>query len=189
MQNLSMLLDREPGALSALRKAEVGQRGHYYVEGGILFAITTAAALGERRDELGALVKAAGPAVDEEQRQGIRGAALLVEEVHGERLEPFGLQLGGELWELVELRLGAPPVEGLGPVLGQALHLGERRAALPLDAPQLIGVPGPGQPVLEVRQLLVRDGDLERLYLVGRHLGVVAQWQNAGGKAKLIMQM
>src|SRR5262249_31566726 len=74
---------------------------------------------------------------------------------------------GGELVKPVQPRLMHPPVVLLAPVRRQLPHVLERDAVVPAGAGQLVGPPGPGQPVPQVVQVRLRDVDSERHDLSG----------------------
>src|SRR4029453_16400473 len=69
---------------------------------------------------------------------------------------------GGELRVLVEAGFLLAPVVAVGPVAGQLLQVGERHAAAPADAGQLVGPAGAAQPVAQVVQVGLGDVDPER---------------------------
>jgi DNA-binding MarR family transcriptional regulator len=72
--------------------------------------------LAERADDVQELHRGAGPAVGEDQRQGMGIPGAYVEEVH-----PVAVQLGDLLGQCVELGLVGAPVERQ-PVLGEGTH-------------------------------------------------------------------
>ena len=150
VHDLGLVLDREPALPGSLGEAEVDERGRDDVEGGL---IPRPAALRKRRDDLRALVETARPAMQVEQGHGgvLVGAAPLVDEVHGQGLEAVGLQIRGEVGEFVEAGLGLPPVEGLGPVFGKTLGLGEGHAVLPARIFELVRVPHAGEALFQIR--------------------------------------
>jgi len=81
-----------------------------------------------------------------------------VQEVHR-----LAVDLGGELWDLVEARLVFPPVVADPPVLDQFDEVPLADAVGPADAGELVGPAGAGQPVAQVVQIGLRNVDAKRL--------------------------
>jgi hypothetical protein len=103
---------RVPARLSGRpEEAEAGQVRDHQVKG--VGRITTIGArVGQRSEQLQILHHRVGPAVGEDQRGGIRLRRADVEEV-----DVLMIDLGGELRELVQLRLPRAPVIAVSPVL------------------------------------------------------------------------
>ena len=81
--------------------------------------------IGEWTEDPGDLVERAGPAVGEDDREGIGSDALLMDEVDGVVLDAVGRDLGRELGHPVELGLLGGPVEVGAPVLAEFLDVVE----------------------------------------------------------------
>lgn len=155
VHRLGVLGDREAALRDAAREAKIGQRRHHDVE-----RRTSLFSPAQRPDELGPLEEAAGPAVHEDERDGARPGAALVDKVHVDAAEAVDGDGRRVLREpVVERRLGAAPVERPRPVGRQPLHVGEGHAEVPGGAVQLVREPRPRQAVLEICELRVGDGD------------------------------
>ena len=112
----------------------------------------------QRLDQLQELGDRAREAVRDQQRLRVRPVGPDVQEV-----DALAVDLGDELGVLVELRLlGAPVVPG-APVLGELLQVAQRYPAGPLDAGQLAGPAGVGEPVVQVVEVGLGDLDAEGL--------------------------
>src|SRR6185437_13680728 len=74
---------------------------------------------------------------------------------------------GGELVKPVQPRFVRPPVVLVAPVRRQLAHVIQRDAVVPAHPGQLVGPPGPGQPVPQVVQVRLGDVDTERQDLSG----------------------
>src|SRR6266699_3635260 len=117
----------------------------------------------ERADHVQELHDRAGPAVQQQERPGVRLGRAHVQEVHGGPVDR-----GDELGIGVELRLlGAPVVFGR-PVRGEFPQVAGRDAAAPAGAGQVAGPPGPDQPLAEVVDVSLRDADPVRPDTGGR---------------------
>ena len=117
----------------------------------------------------------AGEAVRDQQRLGAGLAGPDVQEV-----DALAVDLGGELWVGVELRLGGAPVVAGPPVLRQLLQVAHRHAAGPPRAGQLAGPAGTGQPVVQVLDVGLGDLDTEGLDAVA-HRASPCQRARRGG--------
>jgi hypothetical protein len=84
-----------------------------------------AAGVGERPDEVDVLEEGVGPAVGEDQRQGVGLGRAEVQEVDVLPVD------GGVLRELVEPGLPGPPVVLVLPVVDQVADVADRDAVLP----------------------------------------------------------
>ena len=110
---------------------------------------------GERPDNLEHLDHRAGPAVGDDERQGVFVGGLDVDEVD---IEP--VDLGPELWQSVQLGLAGAPVVGGAPVCRQSLDRGQLHTLRPVDD-QLLGRPAHGRKASSQR-LQFRLGDINR---------------------------
>ena len=151
----------QPGLRRPVAEAVARQRRAHDVERvGRVAAVRDR--IGERADDLVELDDRARPAVGDHERQRVRLRGPHVEEVDAEAVE-----LGAELRERVEARLGRPPVVLRRPVRAQLLHVRERDALRPVVDGLGLGPAGASQPLPEVDEILVRDVDAERHDLVG----------------------
>ena len=100
----------------------------------------------------------AGEAVGDQQRLGPGLAGPDVQEV-----DALAVDLGGELWVGIELRLGGAPVIAGAPVLGQLVQVAHWHAAGPPHVGQPAGPAGTGQPVVQVLDVGLGDLDTEEL--------------------------
>jgi hypothetical protein len=137
-------------------EAVAGQGRDHQVEG-VARVAAVGAWVGQRADDAQELHDRAGPAMGEDQRQGLWLRGADVEEV--DRLAVDG---GGELRVLVQPRLVLAPVVAVTPVGGQLLEIVERHPAAPADPGQLVGPAGTGQPVAQVVEVGLGDVDPER---------------------------
>jgi len=151
-----------PGACGAAhRPAGRGQRGREGVPGQGRRDDMEGLARGrvdQWPDEMHEFGDRAGEAVRDQQRLAARLAGPDVQEV-----DVLAVDLGGELWVGVELRLGGVPVVAGAPVLGQLLQVAQRYTAGPSHAGQLAGPVGTGQPVVQVVDVGLGDLDAEGL--------------------------
>ena len=113
----------EAGLADRIGEAVPGQRRYDDVEG-VRRVAAVGARIGQRTDHLGELDRRAGPAVREDQRQGVGLRRAYVEEV-----DRLPVDLRRELRNLVQGRFLRPPVEPGGPVLGEPLEVVDRNAA------------------------------------------------------------
>src|SRR5262249_50285869 len=88
------------------------------------------------------------------QRTGVRRP-------HVQEVNRLAVDRGRELRDLVESGLRGPPVEGCPPVLGEAPHVRTWHAPLPAGAGQVVWPAGPGEPVVKVVDVALRDLDAE----------------------------
>jgi hypothetical protein len=138
------------------REPIAGQRRDHQVEGvGRVAAV--APGVGERADDPQELHRRARPAVGDQQRQRVG-----LERADMQEVDRLPVDDGDELRELVQHRLLLAPVEAVGPVAGQLLEVVEGHPPAPADAGQLGGPAGAGQPLAQVVQVLVGNGDPER---------------------------
>src|SRR5690606_38094705 len=121
---------------------------------GVCGVTTVLRRIAERTDDLLELADRARPAVRDDERQRLRSDAALVDEVD---LEPA--DLGAELLELVEPRLGRTPVELVAPVRDQLAHGVEVRAVAPARAGDLVGKARAREALAQVRQDGIRNRD------------------------------
>nr|POE65110.1 hypothetical protein CFP56_34778 [Quercus suber] len=164
VRGFRVLVQGEAALRDALAEAEVRQRQHDDVEG----RVGAAVAGGERAQDGRAFEEAAGPAVDEEQRDRVGHGGLLVEEVDVNRAEAGHVDGSGELGEGVEVGLGLAPVVAVLPVLSDALDICERCPEVPSGLVQFVRESRQGESLLQVLEAGVRDGDGE--WLDVRHL-------------------
>ena len=100
------------------------------------------------------------PAVAEEERNGVRARAGLVDEVQGDVVEVGNWDRGFELRKVVESGFGFAPVELFAPVFDESRDFSDGCAEGPLVGPlELVGELGGGKAVLEVVESVVWDGD------------------------------
>ena len=114
--------------------------------------------VGKRTDDIEELDDGSRPAVGDDQRQGVRVAALLVNEVD---VDPVDRRR--EVGKAVDPGLLPPPVELVQPVRAQLLHVVEVGAVTP---PAVVGHLVPGivpDPPADVVEGLVRNLDAEGL--------------------------
>ena len=143
------------------REAVPGQRRQHEIER-VLGVAVVCGWVGERADDLEQLDHRAGPAVRHEQRQRILVTRLDVDEVD---LDP--VDLGRELWQGIELRLGpAPVVVGL-PVTRELLKRRQLHALRPISNKLPGGQTPRGDPAAQLGELLLGDIDVEGTDLGG----------------------
>lgn len=113
-------------------EAEAGQRGAHDVKGvrGIARSIDGAA---ERLDDVEHLGHRAGPAVEDEQRQGVGTLGASVDEVDG-----LSFDDGDPVRPGIEPGLGGSPVESGGPVAAEVSEVVEVGAVVPSGARYLV---------------------------------------------------
>src|SRR5262249_37433164 len=121
--------------------------------------------VGQRADDLVELVNGTGPAVDEDQRQGVLLLRPHVDEVDGKLVD-----LGYELRQLVEFTFLGPPVVFIFPVGDEILHVAQIDPVIPTRFGNLIREARAGETILQVAQHGVVHRDLERLDRVGCRL-------------------
>src|SRR4029453_17993467 len=153
------------GLVGRAGEAVAGHGGDDQVEGvGRVAAV--GGGVGERADDVQELHDRAGPAVGEEQRQGVGFGGADVEEV-----DVLPVDGGDELGEPVEPGLLLAPVVAVGPVGGQRFQVAARPPAGPADPGQLVGPAGAVQPLAQVVQVGLGDVDPERPDLGARGVG------------------
>src|SRR5262249_40084270 len=79
-----------------------------------------------------------------------------------QEVDVLAVDLGRELWELVEAGLPLAPVVPRAPMLGQFLEIGERDASAPVDTGQFVGPAGAGPAGTQVVEDRLGDLDSER---------------------------
>ena len=89
------------------------------------------ASINQKWQDLGNFDKAAWPPMREQQRDSILDLTLLVDEVNIIRAKAVNFDLSRVVRQFVELRFCLSPVKAVGPILGQALDVGEGRATGP----------------------------------------------------------
>ena len=145
-----------------------GERRAHDVEGvGRIAAVGTRVA--ERLDDLDELDDRARPAVGQHERErvGLGGAG-----VHD--MDPETADVGAELRQIIEARLGRTPVVVVGPVAAQVLDERKRDPLRPVRCPTVadglaLGPARAAQPGSEVVEVGVRDGEAERGQLHPAH--------------------
>ena len=115
----------------------------------------------ERPDDAGEFDHRPRPAVEEEQRRGVRLGRLHVQEVDFLTVDP-----GRVLRVGVQARLLGTPVEAAAPVLGELAQVADRHPTLPHRPGQAGRPPCPGEAVGQVVEVRLRDVDPEFLDLV-----------------------
>src|SRR5262245_20803622 len=80
-----------------------------------------------------------------------------------QKVDGLVVDLGRELRELVQLGLVLAPVVATPPILGQLLQVIEWHPPTPADAGYLVGPAGAGQPLAQVVQVSLGDGNGEWL--------------------------
>ena len=95
-----------------------------------------------------------GPAVQDQQRQGVRTFGASVDEM--DRLAVDAAP--GPAASALSRALHGPPVEPVGPVAAEILQIVEVGAVLPGGAGDLVGPAGAAQPFGQVDQHVVGDG-------------------------------
>ena len=143
-----------------LGEAVAGDRGGDDGEG-VLGVAAVGGGIGQRAEDLDDLVEGAGPAMGEDQREGVGSVALLVDVVDGVVLDAVGRDLGCELGDAVEVGLLDAPIVLGAPVVAEFLHVGEVRAVLPARVGHFGGPAGLRESALEVADLGVGDVNLE----------------------------
>src|SRR2546430_7952023 len=99
---------------------------------GIARIATMSAWISQWADQLQELHWRTGPAMGEDQRQGIGLGGAHMHEVYG-----LTIDLGCELRDLIESGLVLAPVVAGTPIVGQFLEVVKRNASAPADAGQL----------------------------------------------------
>lgn len=158
MARFGVLAKGESRARRAFTPAEIWQRGRDDVE----------------RDAVGALLQggkevvhfqvASGPAVAEEERNGIWGWRGLVDVVNIELGEIVDLDSAVVLGKLVQFSFLGTPVESIFPVSREPLNVGEGCAIVPGCAGELVGERCDSELTLELVEFGVRNVDR-----IGRH--------------------
>ena len=120
---------------------------------GVLRASAMRGRVGQRLDDLLELDDRSGPAVRDDQREGVGVRGPLVNEVD---VEPFDLR--GELVEPIQRGFACPPVIPLGPVGGEFAGVAQRHALAPVVDAFWFGPACCGQPSTQVGQDVVGDG-------------------------------
>jgi hypothetical protein len=137
------------------REPVTGQGGDHHMER-VRLAAAVGGRIGEGPDDLQLLDDRAGPAVGDDQREGVGMWGADVEEVDVEAVD-----LGGELRQRVQPGLDLAPVVGGRPVAGELLH-GRQRHPLAVVVDRLaLGPAGRIDAPAQLDQVLVGDADLE----------------------------
>ena len=122
----------------------------------VLRACAVCRRVGERLDDLQLLDDRAGPAVRDDERQGVLMLGADMDEMN---VQP--VDLGHEVREGVELRLALAPVVVGRPVAGECLHRRQRHALRVVGDRLAIGPARRCDPATHVVHRLLRDVDLE----------------------------
>ena len=117
------------------------------------------ARVGERADDAEEFRDGAGPAMRDQQRQGIRLGRPDVQEVH-----VLAIDFGAELRVLVKPRFSGTPVIRRSPVLRELPEVTERNTAVPADVGQFIWPASIGDPATQVSYVVVWYLDPEGLH-------------------------
>ena len=150
----------QPGSIRLVAEPVAGQRGAHEVERVVGIAAVRGG-IRERADHLQELDDRPGPAVGDDQGQGIRVRRPGVEEVDAEPVDR-----GPELRHGVQPPLGRPPVVPLRPVAAELLQVGERDALGPVvDGLGLRPARSP-QALSKLPKLGLRDVDGEGRQLI-----------------------
>ncbi len=150
-------IDAPAGGLGLVREAEAGQRRTDHVEG-VGGIATVRGRVDQRFDDLVEFDNRAGPAVGEDQRQGLGMRRAHVQEMN---IQP--VDLGGELGETIEQRLPPAPIVVTGPVPADLLDPLQRHALAPVVDRFGLRPAGPAQSRFQVVQNVVVDGDTKGL--------------------------
>ncbi len=143
------------------REAVAGQRRQHEVER-VLGASAVRGRVGQRADGLQQLDHRAGPAVRHDQRQRV-----LMLRAHVDEVDVDAVDLGRELRQRVEFRLGLAPVVVGRPVAGELLHRRELHALRPI-VDELLARPARRRDApAQVVELLLRNVDVEGTDLGG----------------------
>ena len=118
---------------------------------------TVGAGIGERPDHVEELDHRARPAVREHERESIGLGGP-----HVDGVDAVPVDRHPHLREGVD-PIGEAEVVAVGPPGAQVAHVGERHALRPVVDRLGVGPAGAGQSGAQVGDLLVADGDLERL--------------------------
>lgn len=102
--------------------------------------------------------------MDEQQRDRSLDTTGFVNEVDVERIEPFDVNIHGELRHPIDFRLLFPPVEAVSPVIGETLDVAQRRTGLGACIFQLLWEIREIEFLVEPIDLALGDIDLERFY-------------------------
>ena len=149
-------VDRAPTGGRGLRRVPVaGHRRDDHVER-ILRVAAVGGRVGQGSDHVQHLDDRAGPAVRDDQRQGVRVGRPGMDEVDVEAVD-----LGQELGECVQPRLDPPEVVLVAPVVRQGLHRGEWHALREIGHRFPLGPAGRPQSAAEVVDLGLGDLDPE----------------------------
>ena len=114
--------------------------------------------IGERADDVEELDNRSRPSVRDDQRERVGLGRTRVEEVHARAVD-----LGEEVVERVEPRLGPSPVVLVAPVREQLGEVAELHAVVPAGVGDLFGQTCPHQPFVEVVEGTLGNLDPERL--------------------------
>ena len=145
-----------PAELGRLAGEAVAGQGRQHEVERVLGGAAVRGRVGQRADGLEQLDDRAGPAVRHDQRQRVLVPRLDVDEVD---LDP--VDLGRELRQRVELRLGLAPVVVGRPVARELLHRRQLDALRPICDELLAGPARRRDAPAQVVELLLRNLDVE----------------------------
>jgi hypothetical protein len=143
------------GGTRRFGEAVARQRGRDHVER-VLGVAAVGLGVGQSWNDVEEFHDGAGPAVDDEQRKGVRSVGTRVHEV-----DRLVIDAGAKVLELVELRLLCSPVVLVAPVRHQVAQVADRCPVLPAGAVDLVGEAGPRQTESEVPQGRVVHANVE----------------------------
>ena len=146
----------QPGAVGLARESVPRKRrDHDFERVGRGPAVCSG--VGQRTDHLQLLDDRTGPAVGDDDRQGVRVLRLHVDEVD---VEPVDVR--DEIGIGEDLRLGAAPIVTVRPMIGELLHCREPDALRVVVHRLPVGPLGRLDPALEVGEFLIRCTIFER---------------------------
>ena len=131
VSRLGVLREREAFLLRRLREPVPGQTQRHEVK---RWAVGSRLRGGQLLPDLARFDETAGPAVDEQQWYRVLDLRCLMDEVDFQRVEAVDGDGSRELWHLVQLLLGRPPVVLVLPVCRQAFDVREGRPIVPFRA-------------------------------------------------------
>lgn len=107
--------------------------------------------------------------MNEEERDSFLHLALLVNVMDVKGAETVDLDVSSKHRQLVDLRLGFAPVEGVLPVSEEALHLGKGCAIVPTGAVELVRKPSELELLAEKFEIGIGDDKSEGLFRGSGH--------------------
>jgi hypothetical protein len=116
--------------------------------------------LDQLRQYLRDLIKASGPAVHKNKRDGVLDVALLVDKMYLKRLVSVNCYVRCELRELIELLFCSSPVVATTPACYKSLYICEGATIVPFSFLKLIWEGRKLNFLLQYLELFLRDGNL-----------------------------